>query len=140
MSRPTIATPQATLVPVERRTEFLPRLFGRRLMLVCECAVFDFMTWLSPQDYGGGHWDFYELDGAPLFLAPASEKRFRIACGTNGYEGVMSAEAAGITATLFAFSHLSFQNDAEELTEGYARLHGYAAGHQDACEIFQAID
>ena len=52
----------------------------------------------------------------------------------------MSAEAAGIIATLFAFSHLSFQYQSERLTEGYGRLYAYSADHAEAAEIFQAID
>ena len=119
---------------------FLPSLFGPRLMLVGECTVFDFMARLSNGDYGGGMWTFYELGAQPLFMAPASAKAFHIRCASNGFAGVMTAEAAGIVATLFTFSHLSFRFESEQLVTGYARLYEYMGDHPEAGEIFQAID
>lgn len=130
----------ATLVPDERRMAFLPLLFGRRLFLIGEHTVFSFMERLSPADYQGGLWDFYELGEEPLYLAPTMRPRFRLSWDGNGYEGEVSAGAAGIIATLFAFSHLSFRHDADELATGFARLHAYADGHPEAREIFSAID
>ena len=119
---------------------FLPRLFGPRLFLIGEHTVFGFMERLSPADYNGGLWDFYALEGEPLYLAPTSRSRFHLSWDGNGYEGEVSADAAGIIATLFAFSHLSFSHDAEALTDGFARLYAYAAEHPEGREIFQAID
>lgn len=130
----------ATRVPDDRRMDFPPRLFGRRLLIIGEPTVFRFMEILSPSDYSGGFWDFYELAGQPLYLAPTSKSRFRILCEGNGFEGEVSADAAGIIATLFAFSHLSFRHDDDELAEGYGRLYAYAADHPEAAAIFQAID
>lgn len=127
-------------VPEERRMGFLPRLFGARLLLVGEHTVFGFMERLSPTDYTGGMWDFLELAGEPLYLAPTCKPRFHLVWDGNGYEGVVSADAAGIIATLFAFSHLSFRHDTPELSEGFARLYAHAADHPEAREIFQAID
>ena len=45
-----------------------------------------------------------------------------------------------IIATLFAFSHLSFSYDVDELANGFARLYAYATDHLEAREIFRAID
>ncbi|ODT65213.1 MAG: antirestriction protein [Pelagibacterium sp. SCN 63-23] len=128
------------LVPEARREGFLPELFGRSLLIVGENTVYSLMEWLSPQDYGGGFWNFYEYRGSPLFLAPTSKPRFRIACPTNDYQGEVSAEAAGIIATLFAFSHLSLRYRLDRLADGYERLYGHAGEHPEAAEIFQAID
>lgn len=130
----------ASIVSDERRLNFLPTLFGRSLLIIGENAVYNLMERLSPLDYGGGFWDFYEHGGKPLFLAPRSETRFRITGEITGFQGEVSAEAAGIIATLFAFSHLSFQYQSEHLSESYGRLYAYAAGHTEAAEIFQAID
>lgn len=130
----------ATLVPEDRRMAFLPRLFGPRLLLIGEHTVFSFMERLSPTDYGGGLWDFYDLKGQPLYLAPTSRPRMHLSWDGNGYDGEVSADAAGIIATLFAFSHLSFRYDDAELAEGFARLYSYAADHPEAREIFGAID
>ena len=78
MSNDTLVKPSATLVPEDRREMFLPTLFGLPLLIVAENAVYTLMDRLSPQDYGGGFWNFYEIDGQPLFLAPTSKPRFRI--------------------------------------------------------------
>ncbi len=130
----------AMLVPETRRMEFLPGLFGRKLMLVGERTVYQLMSWLAPEDYTGGMWRFHERGRQPLFLSPDTEKRFRISCETNGYQGEVSAEAAGIIATLFALSHLSFRHEADQLADGYARLYAFAGDHAEAGEIFGAID
>lgn len=98
------------------------------------------MDRLSPRDYGGGFWNFYEIEGQPLFLVPTSKSRFRIESEITEYRGEVSAEAAGIIATLFAFSHLSFRFESERLAQGYERLYSYLDGHPEASEIFQAID
>jgi hypothetical protein len=127
-------------VPETRRMAFLPALFGPRLMLIGERTVFEFMGWLSPEDYFGGLWVFFERHGQPLFLAPDTGRSFRISCESNGYQGKLPAEAAGIVATLFALSHLSMRYNSDHLSEGYARLYAYTAQHCEAGEIFQAID
>ena len=88
----------------------------------------------------GGHWHFHERSGQPLFMSPDSNKQFRIFCETNGHMGEVSAEAAGIIATLFALSHLSFQHEADQLSEAYLRLYEFAGYHPEAGEIFKAID
>ena len=140
MSTSVIAPQRATIVPEQRRPEFLPSLFGRSLLIVAENAVYSLMERLSPLDYGGGFWDFFEHGGIPLFLAPQSKSRFRITGEITGFQGEVSAEAAGIIATLFVFSHLSFQYQSEHLFGGYGRLYAYSADHPEAAEIFQAID
>jgi hypothetical protein len=128
------------LVPEARRMDFLPLLFGRQHVLVAEMTIYHLMERLSPLDYCGGLWDFYERDGRPLYLAPTLKHRFQIVCNTNGYEGEVSADAAGIIATLFAFSYLSFKYPVDAMSEGYGRLYDYAADHPESAEIFQAID
>jgi len=120
--------------------DFLPTLFGRKHLLIGEMTVYHHMERLSPRDYRGCLWDFYERDGKPLYLAPASKPRLQIICDTNGYEGEVTAGAAGIIATLFAFSHLSFRYSVDLMAEGYGRLYDYAADHPESAEIFQAID
>ncbi|EPR21217.1 antirestriction protein [Agrobacterium sp. TS43] len=140
MSMSVTAPQRATIVPEERRLQFLPALFGRSLLMIAENAVYGFMERLSPLDYSGGFWDFYEHEGKPLFLAPRSKSRFRITGDITCFQGEVSAEAAGIIATMFAHSHLSFQFQSDLLSEGYGRLYAYSADHPEAAEIYQAID
>ncbi|MGH7117509.1 MAG: antirestriction protein [Acetobacteraceae bacterium] len=59
----------------------------------------------------------------------------------NGYGGHMSAEAAGINATLFALSSLSFKYpDAQILAERFHQLRAFALDHSEASAILAAID
>lgn len=140
MTIPETTHPSATLVPEHRREQFLPALFGLRHLIVAENALYSLMERLSPSDYRGGFWDFYELDSKPLYLVPTSKPRYRIFCETNGYQGEVSADAAGIIATMFTFSNLSFKYQSDLFAEGYGRLYAFAADHPEASEIFQAID
>lgn len=140
MSTAVITSSAASILPDERRPAFLPALFGKSLLIIAEFAVYGWMERLSPLDYHGGYWQFYEKDGKPLFLAPTSKPRYRITGNATMFQGEVSAEAAGIIATLFAFSHLSFEHPSDLLPEGYARLHAYVDGHPEASEIYQAID
>lgn len=128
-----------TLVPEDKRLDFLPGLFGPGLMIQGEAFTFGFASQLS-KDYGGGMWNFYTLDGTPLFMAPADSKRFRMFVEGNGYEGEVSADAFGIICTMFALSHMSFRFESEKLSEGYVRLYEFASEHPEASAIFQAID
>lgn len=132
--------PSASSVPEAQRGLFLPRLFGSRHFLVGEMAVYNFMTQFSPIDYAGAYWEFYQLDAEPLYLAPTSKPRYRMAWDMNGWKGEVSADAAGIIVSLFALSHLSFQFESEVMSDGFHRLREFAYGHPEARDIFSAID
>jgi Antirestriction protein len=140
MTQQIITRQAATVVPDERRPDLLPALFCLPHLIMAENTVYAMMDRLSPLDYGGGHWNFYEDRGQPLYLAPTSKPRFRIAGEITCFEGEVSAEAAGIIATLFTFSHLSYRYRSHFLSDGYERLHRYVDGHPEASEIYQAID
>jgi hypothetical protein len=128
---------QAHQVPDEARVETLPRHFGRH-MLAVESAVYGFMRRLA-QDYSGGYWHFYELSNGGFYMAPEYEPLVLRVEG-NGYTGRMSAEAAGITACLFAFSHLSFRVADEVISNHYYQLRDFALEHPEAGAILAAID
>lgn len=81
----------------------------------------------------------FEHDHKPLFLAPATGRRFQIESGMTGYRGEVSADAAGIIVTLFALSHFARRYDSALLAEGYHRLGAYSVGHAESAAIFAAI-
>jgi hypothetical protein len=97
----------ATLVPDTQRMDFLPRHFGRQMMTV-EQHLYSRLSELS-QDYTGGYWDFYDLSNGGCYLAPTAPEQFRVVVDGNDFEGTLSADAAGITATLFTFSEVAFR-------------------------------
>jgi len=127
------------MVKERARLEFLPALFGEKLMLRGEVAVYAFCERMVPA-YNGGLWDFFELPNGGRFMAPSIEGPVRVMVEGNGFEGEMSAEAVGITVCLFALSHLSFHFAEPLLAEGYHLLRDYAADHPEASLIFAAID
>jgi hypothetical protein len=130
----------ARLVPESERPDFLPRLFGNSLMIIGENTVYTFMTRLA-EGYGGGFWDFKEGRDGALYMCPSGLGEFAMAWHGNGYAGTMSNDAAGITATLFALSHMSMvYRNHDRLAEAYHALLDLAASHPESGEIFRAID
>ncbi len=121
-----------------RREGALSRYFGARLIRF-ESVVYGFMRQFAP-DYDGGIWQFVELSNGGFYMLPEGGT-FQFAVETNGYEGVLSADAAGITVCLFAYSHLSFQDQRDDLfADHFYRLREYAIEHAEAGQILAAID
>jgi len=133
-------TPRITvqLIAEDARLRALPRHFGLH-MLQLEDTVFDFMRQFAT-GYVGGFWDLLELGNGGFYMRTGSEPvQFRVP--SNGFEEVMSADAAGITVCLFAYSHLSFQFPAEaRFSRHFYQLRALALEHPEASLIFAAID
>lgn len=128
----------ATLVPEDRRMEILPRYFGRH-MIRGEIAVYAAMESLC-DTYRGGFWDYVGLSNGTFYMAPRKEGPLNISCDGNGYAGEMSADAAGIVATLFALNAMAWSTEDETFTDLYHRLIAFVPSHSEAGEIFSAID
>jgi hypothetical protein len=103
------------LVPEEQRLALTAELFGAHFPLAIEPVVFS-ITERMAQDYHGGYWNFYQLSNSGFYMAPDGDQVFAVSCD-NYYQGELSADALGITACLYAFSHCSFSRD-----EGFGRL------------------
>jgi hypothetical protein len=129
---------EAYKVPAHARMGTLPRHFGRHMMTF-EGRVYDLMRQFATE-YGGGEWSLFELGNGSMYMTPPGA-RYRLVIASNGYDGQMTADAAGITVCLFAYSLLSFDYQG---TDVFARhFHGlrdYALGHAESVEIFAAID
>lgn len=129
---------KAVLVAPDKRLDFLPRYFGRDMMRV-ENAVYNAMTRLCSA-YHGGYWNFYELSNGGAYLGFTGPAVTLLVEG-NGFEGRLSADAAGLVATLFALSSLSFKFQGNpRYAERYHQLRDYAAHHPESALIFRAID
>jgi hypothetical protein len=128
---------EASRVPDEERIDTLPRHFGRHLLEV-EGAIYGWLRALST-DYAGAYWHFFELSNGGFYMAPESAP-LRIRVEGNGFEGTMSADAAGITACLFALSHLSFRIRSDSLARHYYELRDFALEHAEASAIIAATD
>jgi len=133
----------ANLVAEGDRLDFLPAFFGPRLMMRGEALVFGWLDALS-EDYNGGFWNFYTLTNGGFYMAPAGDKRMRLEVDGNGFSGEMSADAAGIVATLFALGQLAAEAEGTDagdvLIDRYHFLRDFAKTHAEAGVIFAAID
>jgi hypothetical protein len=136
-----IETITRTTIPTSERSYHVERLFGIYFPAQLEPYIFRTATDLSP-DYTGGYWEFFELDNGGFYLAPESEGEYRVV-SPNGFEGRMSGDAFGITACLFAYSHLSFVATKPASTT-YARMYHalreYAMDHPEASAMLSATD
>lgn len=79
-----------------------------------------------------------------LLHAPEHDGRLRIEVDGNGFAGELSADAAGIVATLFALNQLCAElagtADADALIDRYHHLAAFASEHAEAAAIYRAID
>lgn len=129
------------LVPEAQRSDHVGELFGSHFPMQLEPFVYSITEQMTP-DYKGGYWQFYRLSNGGFYMAPDSEKTFALSC-QNCYQGVLSADALGIVACLYAYSHLSFTPN-ENIGRMYARhyhlLREYMCEHPEVAEILGAID
>jgi hypothetical protein len=128
------------IIPEDHRADFVDALFGIAYPLQLEPAVFAFASKLSPT-YRGAYWSMYALSNGTRYMCPDDDDLVAVRCA-NGYDGSMTADAFGIVCVLYAFSHLSFGDNA--IARTYARhyhlLRDFAAEHEEAAAIFAAID
>lgn len=129
---------KAKRVPEAGRASFLPSWFGP-LFLSGESTVYTFYGYLV-KGYSGGSWDFYETPGGAKYMVPAIVSQVQVEVDSNGYEGVMSSDAAGITACLFALNHMCWRHESGALVDAYHALRDFASDHLEARAIFAAID
>ena len=125
----------------DHRVTHTADLFGFHFPLHLEPLVYAMADRLS-KDYKGGYWEFYALSNGGFYMAPSAGARFHVTC-ENGFEGDLTADALGITACLYAYSHLSFSGMvgfADSCAWQYHRLREYALEHPEVEGILGAID
>ena len=129
------------LVPDAQRSDHVGQLFGVHFPMQLEPVIYDITSSMATE-YNGGYWEFYSLSNGGFYMAPDCEKTFAVSC-QNYYQGVLSADAIGVVACLYAFSHLSFSRN-EKIGRMYARhyhlLREYMMKHPEVAEILGAID
>ena len=130
----------ALVVPESERLDAADELFGIRFPLALEPMIYRFAEQLAP-DYTGGYWQFYRLSNGGFYIAPNLDGPFAVVAD-NGFVGVMSPDALGMTACLYAFSNLSFSKGrfGEVCTRHYHWLLDYAMQGPEAGVIRAAID
>lgn len=131
-------TIERTEIPSEDMAEHLQKHLGVAFPAF-ESYAYRFMDALT-NDYHGGQWLMYELDNGAFYMAPRYEQDFNCAMASNYYSGRMSPDAAGITVSLYALSHLAIQLQSESISYLFEKLQDYAGQHKESQEIFAAID
>ena len=136
-----ITTISRDVLPVDQRAEYVDSLFGVHYPLQLEPAIFNFADQLS-SDYRAGYWEFYRLGNGGFYMAPDTDHSFALVC-PNGYTGMLSADAFGITVCAYAFSHLSFMAGeavARVYAEHYHLLREFVMEHPEVSAILAATD
>ncbi len=127
-------------VRTKDRTDVAHALFGIQFPMRLEPTVYGFAGNIA-SEYNGGHWEFYRLDNGGFYMAPSSDTPFKVRC-ENGFEGTLSADALGITACLYTYSHLSFGEGefAETCARHYHLLRDWMFEQPEVRQILRAID
>ena len=125
----------------KNRIQHTSDLFGIYFPLNIEPAVNSITTNIAAE-YNGAYWEFYSLSNGGFYMAPYSDKPYLVNCD-NGFEGMLSADAIGITVCLCAYSNLSFSSNmgfALICAAQYHWLRAYMMEHKEASAILRAID
>lgn len=125
-----------SVVADAERLDFLPKHCGNAFPDF-EHAVYSFARTLS-SSYNGGFWQFYECSNGAFFIAPDSNCAFQVFVPGNGFEGDLSAEAFGITVTLFALGYLAVRDST--MVEKYDLLMDFLMTSPESELITRAID
>jgi hypothetical protein len=136
----TIARPAitATSVPDTKRNTFLTRHFDTHAGIV-ERQVYAQLRQLCP-DYHGGHWEFYDLSNGGCYLAPTAASRYRVIVPGTQDEVSLSADATGITVTLFSLCRLSFRFPSMHVyVDRFDHLYHFSVAHPERRLISAAI-
>ena len=129
----------ASKVSHDRRLPILPTYFPNTFVVV-ENMVYSFTDKLC-EKYQGGFWEFYELSNGGFYMAPKDDAVFDVAVPFgNAYEGIMSADALGITVCLFVYCYMAEQHPASNFGDYYWHLRNFAYEHNEVSEIMSAID
>jgi hypothetical protein len=128
-----------TIVPDEARIAFLPSRL-QRLSVAFENRCYTLLT-AQTREYKGGYWDFFTLSNGGFYMAPASyEEGFSFSVPGNQYQGHMSADAAGIVASLVALNLLLWNWPSKQLNDLFFQLRAFALEHAEEEAILGAID
>ena len=131
----------STAVPEADRMNTVDKLFGISYVTRFEPVAFDMATMLAPE-YSGAYWEFFTLNpSAGFYMAPRGDTIYDVCC-QNGFEGKLSANALGLAACLYAYSSLSFAQDAfgDLCATQYHLLREFMFQHPEAKLILRAID
>ena len=136
-----MSTIEVNRVAPQDRPRFLPENFGPRHMVRGEALVNGWMRKLS-KDYDGGDWSYYTLSNGGFFMVPGTDgqRPMFVRC-LNEFERSMSAEGAGIIATLYALGQLANETEEDFLILKFHALRDYGVRqHVEGALISSSVD
>lgn len=105
--------------------------------------VAPFFAWaerLGDESEETSRWEARALSNNGFYLVPNSCRTYGVSVAGNGYEGTMTAEAFGITLSLFALGQIANTTEDDGDILLYHALRDYALDHSESVEIMAAID
>lgn len=105
--------------------------------------VAPFLVWaerLGDEYDESSRWEGRMLSNGGFYLVPKPHLTYRVSVAGNSYEGTMTAEAFGITLSLFALGQIANTTEQDIDITAYHALRDYAAQHSESLEIMAAID
>lgn len=129
----------ATLFPDHERLSFTPQLFGPSLMMQGESLVFRVHNHMTGRSHNG-YWNFYKLSNGAFYMAPEKDELLHITWPSNGFDDVLTSDASGVVATMFALNYLLHEFGNKHLETMFWKLEDFARSHSERQKIFRAID
>lgn len=105
--------------------------------------VAPFFAWAAHLGYEydeNNRWEGRVLSNNGFYIVPNSRLIYDVSVAGNGYEGTMTAEAFGITLSLFALGQIANTTEDDRDILLYHALRDYALDHSESLEIMAAID
>lgn len=91
------------------------------------------------QDHASRVWDFYSLSNGGFYMAPASDRVFRLV-SVHGFAAEVSANVAGIVASVMAYSDLEVLEGGERFTDAHHLLTNYISQmHSASAGVIRAV-
>jgi hypothetical protein len=127
----------AVLVADDKRIDMLPSVFGTAHMMRAETLVNHWLRRLA-ESYTGGDWAYYTTTNDAFYMAPLGASTYEL--GLRGASSELSADAAGIAASLFAWGQLCNETELDDHILVYYALRDFAKEHAEGELILSLID
>jgi hypothetical protein len=137
--------PENNAMDNDARVSMQPVPFGLILLkyLRTPHRVAPFFAWakrLGDEYDESSRWEGRALSNNGFYLVPNSRLTYGVSVAGNGYEGTMTAEAFGITLSLFSLGQIANTTEEDGDILLYHALRDYALDHSESVEIMAAID
>ena len=129
----------AKLCSTDERLSFTSQLFGPVLMSRGESLVLDVHNQMTGR-IASGRWDYFTLTNDGLYMAPEKDELQPITWGGNGLDVVLTSDASGIVATLFALNIMHQEFGDWQPAVLFDLLEDFAREHAENKKIFRILD